>query len=310
MNETNSPDRPSYRSRFGGFWTDLSNAHDLVAQKLEAGAFSEDEAETLRHWIDHGWVILRNAVAPEVVDQVKDDVEKAWTGAFSSVWVEYHSYHVLRTSKARPDLRHRAAKMLDLYIDSAAARNAMFADPIRRFLNLVFERAPMAFQSLTFIRGSEQAIHQDTAYVVVSSPIELAASWIALEDIVPGSGELLYYDGSHKIEEFLFQGKNKNMEPDDPDHGEFLASLHEKSKALGCEMKTFLPKKGDALIWSADLAHGGAPIESEEQTRKSLVTHYCPVDRDPGYFRRGPGRHSEKIKLRDDAYYCYTVQGG
>ena len=55
-------------------------------------------------------------------------------------------------------------------------------------------------------------MHQDTAYVVTSSPLELAAAWIALEDVTPGSGELMYYRGSHRLPEYAFAGERKHWD--------------------------------------------------------------------------------------------------
>jgi ectoine hydroxylase-related dioxygenase (phytanoyl-CoA dioxygenase family) len=52
------------------------------------------------------------------------------------------------------------------------------------------ERPALAFQSLYFRWGSRQDIHQDTVFVKVSSPMEMVASWVALEDIQTDSGEL------------------------------------------------------------------------------------------------------------------------
>jgi hypothetical protein len=51
-------------------------------------------------------------------------------------------------------------------------------EQIRRFLGLLFERPPLAFQSLLFRWGSEQEMHQDAAYVVLRSPMELVGCWI------------------------------------------------------------------------------------------------------------------------------------
>ena len=57
-------------------------------------------------------------------------------------------------------------------------------------------------------------MHRDTAYVVVDPPLALAACWIALEDVRPGSGELMYYDGSHRMDDHLFSGRYKCWHPD------------------------------------------------------------------------------------------------
>jgi len=42
--------------------------------------------------------------------------------------------------------------------------------------------------------------------------------------------------------------------------------------------KEFHAKKGDVLIWHANLVHGGAPILEKGLTRKSMVVHYYAKD--------------------------------
>jgi ectoine hydroxylase-related dioxygenase (phytanoyl-CoA dioxygenase family) len=39
-----------------------------------------------------------------------------------------------------------------------------------------------------------------------------------------------------------------------------------------------IAKKGDVLIWHANLVHGGAPILNPALTRKSMVVHYYAND--------------------------------
>jgi phytanoyl-CoA hydroxylase len=292
-----------YRSKFGGLWTDLSNAMEVVDGKLEQCRISSEEAGLLRSWITNGYVIIENAVPHDVVDRVIEDTESAWRGAHPSIYVEHFVKGQIRFSPACPELRNALGKLLDIYSVSQAAREAIFAKPIRNFLRLIFERPTLAFQSLSFMAGGGQPIHQDSAYVVVSSTMELAASWIALEDIQPNSGELEYYERSHLMKEFLFQGKYKNMPPGDPDHLKFLKSLHEQAACMGLERKKFRPKKGDALIWSADLAHGGSQERDPGSTRLSLVAHYCPAELEPEYFRLI--QNSGKLRHADNCYYVY-----
>jgi ectoine hydroxylase-related dioxygenase (phytanoyl-CoA dioxygenase family) len=40
----------------------------------------------------------------------------------------------------------------------------------------------------------------------------------------------------------------------------------------------FHAKKGDVLIWHANLLHGGSPINNPLLTRKSMVAHYYAKD--------------------------------
>jgi ectoine hydroxylase-related dioxygenase (phytanoyl-CoA dioxygenase family) len=44
--------------------------------------------------------------------------------------------------------------------------------------------------------------------------------------------------------------------------------------AHGFERREVAVKKGQALVWSANLYHGGSPIRDEKRTRHSQVTHY------------------------------------
>jgi ectoine hydroxylase-related dioxygenase (phytanoyl-CoA dioxygenase family) len=173
----------------------------------------------------------------------------------------------------------------------------MFAPKITAFLGLIFESASFASQSLGFLRGSAQEGHQDSAYVVYTLPRQFAASWIALEDVTIGAGELFYYPGSHRFPEFLFGGAYKSVsearrmgtpEPIlDAEIRAHVAMLETRARKLGLQKEVFAARAGDALIWHSDLVHGGNPVSSEV-TRKSFVTHYCPRFAAPVFAEHSP----------------------
>lgn len=279
---------PSYLSRFGGLWTDLTNARDVIGGKLELGWITRQQAEQLEKFVADGYLILPGAVPSEVVDRVVADLEAAWDGrfadAFPHVYTESWENGSILVKPPAPELRGRQARLYNIHSVSEAARDAFFSPAIRSFLHLLFERPALAFQTLSFLRGSEQLMHQDPTYVVVRSPLEMAASWIALEDMEPGCGELEFFEGSHRIEEHVWTGGQRHMPAGDPGHQRYIESLYEKCQRLGLRRSKFHAKKGDALIWAADLVHGGSPIEGEGKTRRSLVTHYCPAELDSGCY--------------------------
>lgn len=128
--------------------------------------------------------------------------------------------------------------------------------------------------------------------------MKLCASWVALEDVQTGSGELIYYPGSHRFADWVYSGHRKHFNHKRDQHSEHLAhldSLHAKSREKGLQLESFLPRKGDVLIWAADLAHGGAPISDASLTRRSLVTHYAPQSVIPRYFRyKSPFKRNSK----------------
>jgi phytanoyl-CoA hydroxylase len=132
---------------------------------------------------------------------------------------------------------------------------------------------------LFFIRGSQQPIHLDYPYVRVQEHIaNLAASWVALEDVHENSGPLAYYCGSHSPERLPFfdwgTGSILYDEGAPRDPQDFSNYLYREVARLGISPKTFLPKKGDVLVWHSYLAHEGTLIKDPGKTRKSLVTHY------------------------------------
>lgn len=291
-----------YYSEFGGCWTDRHDAALILDRKLEEGDVSSEEAARLRFWMEHGYVVLPQAVPHHVCDRVNDDVHRAWEEADSRLTIVESE-----TNEAHPlsrDWEEKRIRVVDVYAYYESARDALFAPDVVRFLTTVFEQAPLLFQSLSFQRGSEQGIHQDTAYVVSSDPMRLMASWIALEDVQEGSGELMYYDGSHRLPEFKFSGFSKHWNPErdgTEQHDRWSRLLHENARSMGLPLRTFVPRKGDVLIWSADLAHGGAPIRDRSLSRRSLVGHYTPASAAPHYFSLRPDRCA-KILARGGVY--------
>jgi hypothetical protein len=294
-----------YHSRFGGLWTDLPNAVDVIAGKHALGWISSAERDLLKEWIINGFVILPRAVPHDLIDRLDGEAERIWDGdSGQRIFVEFWENGEKTIQPAGPRFRDRRVKLLDLFAHSESARRLMFSPPILRFLTLVSERPAMAFQSLYFRWGSQQDIHQDTAFVKVSSPLEFAASWIALEDIRADSGELDYYVGSHMLDDYLFDGRSKWMPFRSAEYDAFIESLHVRSRERGLKRQRFLAQKGDVLIWSADLAHGGSKTATDGVTCNSLVTHYCPVSCEPVYAI--PGQNYPRHSFNEAALYTFA----
>ena len=275
--------RSGYRSRLGGLWIDRVDADALLDERLRLGELTETDAQLLRDWRRDGFVLLRNAISTELADRVNEFVEEVWRTQDPRVIVELGG----DLSSVGAAERSQPNKLLDLAVYCEDVRRAALAEPILRFLRLAFDEDVLMFSNLSFERGSEQPVHQDSAYVVVENPLCLAASWVALENVSPGSGELEYYVGSHTLEDHLFAGRYKNWNRERDGHAAhraYLQGLHERSHRLGLKRESFLPRKGDALVWSADLAHGGSAVTDRDLTRKSLVSHYCPASIRPYYW--------------------------
>jgi phytanoyl-CoA hydroxylase len=271
-------------SPFGGLWIDGTEAFDRIKGRLETGQITDQQAERLEFFATNGYVILSRAIDESMIDAARVDLDRAYRGGFERLKFEAPAV-VGEQSTYRPGMELHPAKALDIHHFSAPVRRLMFAPAITEFLGLIFESKALASQTLGFLRGSAQDSHQDSAYVVYTLPLQFAASWVALEDVSIGAGELFYYPGSHRLPDFLYAGRYKSVaearrmgSSREEAHSEarrHVQSLDTLAGRYGLAKEVFAAKRGDALIWHSDLIHGGHPV-SREITRKSIVTHYCP----------------------------------
>ena len=276
-----NPAAPS--SRFGGLWIDAADAQARILGRLDIGMINPTQAEQLSFFAANGYVILERAIADDVLLAALADFDLAYAGKIPQLLFECHA--VDRGHIAwRPEVNQHPAKALDIHFFSRPIRNLVFSPKIAEFLRMIFENMALASQTLGFLRGSAQEGHQDSAYVPYTLARSFAASWIALEDVTLGAGELFYYAGSHRLEDFLYQGKYKSMsearrlagpEGLQQQGREHVTALEALPKQFGLTKQQFAARRGDVLIWHADLIHGGNPV-SQDITRKSVVTHYCP----------------------------------
>lgn len=164
---------------------------------------------------------------------------------------------------------------------SPAVRRLATSPRILELLALLYGRVPIPFQTLNFWRGSQQATHSD-AYHFHSFPKHFVAGvWVAFEDVDDGNGPLHYYPGSHRLPDYDF------LCPDNEDR--LKVFVDDIISAFGLTKERAYLRRGQALIWAANLLHGGDPVADQARTRRSQVTHcyfegcsyYTPFRSDP-----------------------------
>jgi len=154
----------------------------------------------------------------------------------------------------------------------AIATNQIVID----LLSKLYDRAAFPFQTLNFPVGTQQEAHSDSVHFSSLPERFMCGVWLAMEDVGPESGPLFYYPGSHRwpIMTNAMIGRRG--------YGSSLVSAQDPYgpawKALcdvnGAQEETFLARKGQALIWCANLLHGGSRQTDPRLTRWSQVTHY------------------------------------
>jgi ectoine hydroxylase-related dioxygenase (phytanoyl-CoA dioxygenase family) len=153
------------------------------------------------------------------------------------------------------------------------ATNSVIVD----LLTELYGRRAFPFQTLNFAVGTQQHVHADLVHFCARPLRLMCGVWVALEDIREEAGPLIYYAGSHKWPTILPEdvGAPQASAETPYEHYHLLEKAWEAEiEARGAKPIRFLPKKWKALIWDANLLHGGAPQTDRLVTRHSQVTHY------------------------------------
>lgn len=147
---------------------------------------------------------------------------------------------------------------------------------VLELLSLLYGRKAWPFQTLNFPVGTEQHFHSDAVHFHSMPERFMCGVWLALEDVDESSGPLIYYPGSHKwpvVDNDQLSIHAAGIHPE-PSQGLYEPLWRALVKKHGIAPERFAARKGQALIWTANLLHGGAPHLDRGRTRWSQVTHY------------------------------------
>jgi hypothetical protein len=154
----------------------------------------------------------------------------------------------------------------------AIAGNQVLLD----LLSKLYGRRAFPFQTLNFPVGTQQDAHTDIVHFSSLPERFMCGVWLAMEDIGQDAGPLFYHPGSHRwpiMSNALIgrRGYGNSLNSAQDPYAEGWRMLIEAREA---QPETFLARKGQALIWCANLLHGGSYQVDNRLTRWSQVTHY------------------------------------
>lgn len=169
----------------------------------------------------------------------------------------------------------RAGRVQDAWQRSPGVRALASHPQILALLKAAYGREPFAFQTLNFERGTQQPFHSDTVHFNTEPAGLMCGVWIALEDVHPDAGPLLYKEGSHRLPVLSMQDVGVEGRPTLDDYARcYEPAFEARLNAAELPTRRLLLRKGQAFAWAANLAHGGSAIENPALTRRSLVVHY------------------------------------
>jgi hypothetical protein len=167
-------------------------------------------------------------------------------------------------------------RVQDAWTDDEDVRAIAANQAVIDLLSKLYGRRAFPFQTLNFPVGTQQEVHSDSVHFSSLPERFMCGVWLAMEDIGPDSGPLFYYPGSHRwpiMTNALVgrRGYGSDLASAQDPYGPAWRALCE---AHGSQEEVFLARKGQALIWCANLLHGGSRQNNPTLTRWSQVTHY------------------------------------
>jgi phytanoyl-CoA hydroxylase len=237
---------------------------------------SRDQAE---FWAENGFLVLPAFFGRDRLDALNRELDALWharrtddRGLVLDAFIDTPNETRMRFRNAPDAARDLPYKLNDCYLVSDLVRETVLERELVDTLGELLDGAPIAFNTLTFERGSQQRFHFDTFYMPPTVEEKLVVTWIALEDADVQAGPLRYYPRSHRIPPYRFSDGRLNARVDEM--AKFDEYIERELAERDLRWETFPARAGDVFIWSAQLYHGGAPIEDMTRTRRSLVTHY------------------------------------
>lgn len=162
----------------------------------------------------------------------------------------------------------------DAWKRSRYVKDIALAPAVLEMLVQLYGRSPIPFQTLNFMMPTAQNSHSDEIHFSSFPHGLMCGVWIALEDINPDAGPLMFYPGSHKLP--FLSIHDLGLPPRESSLLEYEDAIARTITHQGFGPKKTLGtiKKGEAIIWASNLIHGGSLPVDNTLTRLSQVTHY------------------------------------
>ncbi|KXH81010.1 phytanoyl-CoA dioxygenase family protein [Chryseobacterium kwangjuense] len=218
---------------------------------------SAENKESALQYDANGYMVIRNFISTDDADKINGEIDQLMeNGTLKFIY---------------------GGKLMFAIHHSEIIKNIGNNKKLLDFLSILLDGQAKLFQSINFINGSQQKTHSDSIHMTTYPLGGLLGVWIALEDVDETNGALHYIPQSHKLPYFLnsdYDNEGDSMMLGKKSYKAYEEFLENKVRELGLKKEIFRAKKGDMLIWHANILHGGEPHTDKNRTRKSLVYHF------------------------------------
>ncbi|MFN0013410.1 MAG: phytanoyl-CoA dioxygenase family protein [Saprospiraceae bacterium] len=240
-------------------WLDRPDASERLEQHPDFLKMGADMKDKVRQFVRDGFLVLERFHDPAITEAMNAEVDV-----------------LLDAGKA--GFNYTGRKIFNLHEQSPLANSRFFRNQdLLRLLSFLLGKPAIPFQSLSFVQGSEQRAHSDSIHMTTEPQGYLVATWTALEDCSDDCGPLFYYPGSHRLPYLMtpdYNSGNTRFTIGGDSNRRYEDRIEALIREHGLKKAVFLAKRGDVLVWHANLLHGGSAITRSGTTRRSIVCHY------------------------------------
>jgi len=226
--------------------------------ELQASDLSEADKTFVKNYAENGYAIIDPGIDEALIDTIVSTMIPTFD-----------------------KLKNEDKRVQDAWKFNEHVRKVATSQVVMDKLRLLYKREPFPFQTLNFPVGTQQKTHSDMIHFNSIPARFMCGVWVAFEDITNDNGPLHYYPGSHKLPFYdmidmgVKASDSVEMKKNIMVYAEnYEIFIEDMVKAMGLKKAILNIKKGQALIWSANLLHGGEKILRPGASRHSQVTHY------------------------------------
>ena len=265
------------------FYYDLLNVSNLSdADKAICTKYHED-----------GYLIIDLNLSDSETEDIVVDMHKA----LSREGTVYHPDHVTYTE---------AKRVFEEWKQSEPIARLTMHPKLINTLSTLYGREPFPFSTINFLKGSNQPLHSDAIHFHSIPNLWMAGVWVALEDVDATNGTLQIVPRSHKWPVYEYQDLNLPHPDSIPDgeasnYAEYEVFIESLIKVHQAPKQVVPLKKGQALIWAANMLHGGCNVEGVtdfDKTRLTQANHYffygCESYYCPMFSNKTKGQYAKK----------------
>lgn len=230
----------------------------LFQKTVDSGMLDVETLRVAREMHEKGYAII---------DFPEDDLETLSEQIINNL----HSLYDWEGWKEdKVSLRIQDAWKFESNVRRLAVNEAMI-----RLLSKIYGRQAWPFQTLNFPVGTQQHFHSDAVHFSSMPERFMCGVWVALEDVDLDQGPLLLYPGTHRWPIYMNEHiGHRHADRRDTTQQAYEPLWRSLVEAADISPKRVKIKKGQAVIWAANLLHGGEVHLNRNKTRWSQVTHY------------------------------------